>query len=336
MDDTNQLTSTQKAAAILVAMGKERAAKLLVHFQPHEIRKLMLASEGLQNIPPERLDILIDEFEGECSNGVGLLDSADIFQSIVEEALTPEELKELIEGPGAAQIALKKKSIWELLDRIEQEDLIEFLMQENAQVSAYILSKLAPKKAASIIGKLGGKSRAAIVAGMITTRAPRPEAIDMLEGLVKKTFGRAIGATKVAGNQRLVAGMFNELDQDLSESIFEELSTVIETKQLQSVKSLMFRFEDIIHLDSAGQAALFDQIPTDTTALALRAAAPDLTEVILAALGQRTRRMLESDLKSESTSSSEDIKEAQKEIANVALSLSATGALKIPERELAA
>ena len=96
---------------------------------------------------------------------------------------------------------------------------------------------------------------------------------------------------------------------------------------------MMFRFEDIISLDKASRSALFDQVSTEVTTLALRKAEPDLIEAVLAALGQRTRRMLEAELETASSASAEEIKDAQKEIASTVLNLASAGAITIPEPE---
>ena len=327
------LTSTQKAAAILVAMSKEQATKILSHFKQEDVKALIIASENLQDVSQETLVELVDEFEMECSRGSGLVDSSSTIQSLIEEALTPEQMAALQEGPQATEMALKKKSIWELMDKVSDKGLIEFLSEENRDVSGYVLTRIPAKRAASIISELPGDVRPGIVAGMITNRPANADAIEMLEELLKNRFGRAISAGKSAGSQRLVAGMLNELDRDLTDSLFADLADVVKPGSLQSVKSMMFRFEDIISLDKASRSALFDQVSTEVTTLALRKAEPDLIEAVLAALGQRTRRMLEAELETASSASAEEIKDAQKEIASTVLNLASAGAITIPEPE---
>lgn len=336
MEKMTTLEPKQKAAAILLAVGSERAPKLLSHLRSEDIREMMKASEGLKNISEDDLSTIVDEFERECVKGSGLMDSSAAFHTLIEEALTPEQFSEMSEGPDAAQIALKKKTIWELLESIDDSELIEFLISENTQVSSYVLSRLSPKKAATIIGKLDREYRQKIVAGMIKTRPAVREAVLMLEELVTRRFGRTIGANKGSGNQHLVAGMMNELDIELSDNLFEELADVVKPNQLQSVKSLMFRFEDVVSLDNASRSALFDQIETDLTTTALRDASPEIRECVLSALGQRTRRMLESELESDLSVPADDIKAAQRKIASTVLKLAAQGALTIPTPSIAA
>ncbi|MEP5180143.1 MAG: FliG C-terminal domain-containing protein [Rhizobiaceae bacterium] len=323
----------QKAAAILVAMDKEQATKILSHFKPEDVKSLMLASENIQDVSQEALNELVDEFELECSRGPGLVDSSSTIQSLIEEALTPEQMASLQEGPDATEIALKKKTIWELMDKIDEKNLIEFLSSENREVAGYILTKLPAKRAAGLIGQLSTEVRSGVVAGMITTRPPNGDAVQMLETLLKEKFGRAISAGKSSGSQKMVAGMLNELDRDMTETLFADLVDVVKPNSLQSVKSMMFRFEDIITLDKVARSTLFDQIATDVTTMALRDAEPELIEAVLASLGQRTRRMLEAELETASSATPEDIKDAQKEIASTVLNLASAGSISIPTPE---
>ncbi len=323
----------QKAAAILVAMNKEQAKKILSHFKSEDVKSLMRASENIQDLSQETLDELIDEFEVECSRGPGLIDSSGSIQLLIEEALTPEQMASLQVGPEATEIALKKKTIWELLDKIDDKNMMEFLTEENRDVAGYILTRLPSKRSAALIGELPTDIRSGVVAGMITSRPPNSDAVIMLEKLLKNKFGRAIGASKSSGSQKMVAGMLNELDRDMTDSLFADLASVVKPNSLQSVKSMMFRFEDVVTLDKVARSTLFDQISTDVTTMALRGSDPETLEAVLSALGQRTRRMLEAELETASTADPEEIKEAQKEIANTVLNLASAGSISIPTAE---
>lgn len=314
-------------------MNKEQAAKILSHFRPEDVKSLILASENLQDLAQETLDELVDEFEQECSRGPGLVDSSSAIQNLIEEALTPEQMASLQEGPNAAEMALKKKSIWELMDKIDDKGLIDFFSTENSDVAGYVLTRLPSKRAASLIAEIPPEIRSGVVAGMITTRPANTDAVDMLEELLKSRFGRAISAGKSSGTQRMVAGMLNELDRDMTDSLFEDLANVVQPTSLKTVKSLMFRFEDLVALDKAALATLFDQVATDVTTLALRKAEPDLIEAVLTALGARTRRMLEAELAIPNSASPDDIKDAQKSIASTVLNLASAGSITIPSPE---
>jgi flagellar motor switch protein FliG len=72
-----KLTKAQKAAAILVAMGKPSAGRLLRFFKQKELKALIEAARMLRTIPQSELENIVAEFEEEFTEGAGLLDSGD-------------------------------------------------------------------------------------------------------------------------------------------------------------------------------------------------------------------------------------------------------------------
>lgn len=328
-----QLTQPQKAAALLVAMGKENASKLLGHFKQEEIRELMLASNQMTTIPPETLNLLIEEFETEMMNGPSLMDSGASFQALIEESLTEEQLLELKQDPSSVEIARQSAPFWDALDDVDLTDLTEFLLAENTLAAAYTITRLSPEKSAKLVNSLSKEDRSRVVAGMITNRSASPAAINILENVLREEFSRSTEAEPNSDSPRKVAGLFNELDTEISDELFKDLASSVDAQDLKNVKSLMFKFENILWLEATNRAIVFDQVPTELTGLALRDVEPDLQEAVLAALGQRTRRMLESELGNPSNATVEDIEKARKQIASTVLRLSAEGLIIIPVQE---
>ena len=328
-----QLTQPQKAAALLVAMGKDNASKLLTHFKQEEIRELMLASNQMSTIPPETLNLLIEEFETEMMNGPSLMDSGASFHALIEEALSEEQLAELKQDPSTVEISRQSSPFWEALDDVDLDDLTEFLLAENTLAAAYTITRLSPEKSAKLVNSLSKEDRSRIVAGMITNRSAFPAAINILENVLRDKFSRSTVAAPNNDSPRKVAGLFNELDTDISDELFKDLAGSVDAQDLKNVKSLMFKFENILWLEATHRSIVFDQIPTELTGVALRDVEPDLQEAVLAALGQRTRRMLESELGNPSNATVEDIEKARKQIASTVLKLAAEGSIIIPVQE---
>ncbi|TIV61066.1 MAG: flagellar motor switch protein FliG, partial [Mesorhizobium sp.] len=90
------LTRPQKAAAILVAMGKPSASRLLKFFKQEELKALIEGARLLRTIPQADLERIVGEFEAEFTEGAGLLDSADRMDTILNESLSPEEMSAIM------------------------------------------------------------------------------------------------------------------------------------------------------------------------------------------------------------------------------------------------
>ena len=82
------LSQTEKAAAVLLAMGKSVAGKLLKFFTQSELQAIIAAAQSLRAIPPHELEALVNEFEDLFTEGAGLMDNAKAMESILEEGLT--------------------------------------------------------------------------------------------------------------------------------------------------------------------------------------------------------------------------------------------------------
>ena len=145
-DDTGKaltLTRPQKAAAILVALGKPAAGRLLKFFKQEELRELMDGARSLRTIPQGELERIVAEFESEFAEGAGLLDSADTMDTIFNETLSPEEMTALMNNsPAGGPAAEEIEPVWPLLEDVEAERVGVFLMNEHPQAAAYALTNL--------------------------------------------------------------------------------------------------------------------------------------------------------------------------------------------------
>ena len=65
MSTAANMTRTQKAAAILVAMGKPSASKLLRFFKQEELKALIEGARLLRTIDQADLEKIVAEFEAE-------------------------------------------------------------------------------------------------------------------------------------------------------------------------------------------------------------------------------------------------------------------------------
>ena len=338
MNSPIELTYPQKAAAILVAMGKERASQLLKFFKNEELRKLIDAAHTLQTIPQPDLEDLVQEFESEFAVGSGLLDSADTMNSIVSEAFTPEEFSELL-NPSVANIeptASEEIPVWEAMAEIESNEIAEFIDNEHPQTIAVILSNLPPQKAADVIALIDRETRKLVLTRMLSLGPTVPAALEIVEGSLREHFLANSNQSGSEEGRARVASLLNELDKPSMEEVMDDLSDDADPDNIAAVKSLLFRFEDIVQLDKASRSAIFDTVSAEVVTTALRDIDDELKEAVLEALGQRTRRMIESELSSASNVKQDVVANARREIAALAIRLAGEGRVTLPAAQEAA
>ena len=80
------LSAPEKAAAVLLAMGRGVAGRLLKYFTQAELQAIIQSAQTLRTIPPNELLELIIEFEDLFTEGAGLMDNAKAIEGISRKA----------------------------------------------------------------------------------------------------------------------------------------------------------------------------------------------------------------------------------------------------------
>lgn len=329
-------TPAQKAVAAFVAVGRPKAGELLQHLSRAEVSKLLAVSRTMSAIPQDALDQIVGEFETEFTRGSGLLDSSTQLDSLMAESFDEADMAALRGESGAGgKPKDKKRSAWEVLAGTEAAVISTYLEAESAQVGAFVLSELASSQAAEILGHMDRAARAQIIARMMSVAEVSSSAKEFLEAELVEQFGQSKAGSNKAALMR-VATILNEMERGETESMLGELSQSVDAVEISTVKSMLFRFEDIIALDAAARTMVLDAVPTDVLTMGLRDAGPEITEAILSSISQRTRRMIENDLKSKIQVRAADIAAARKRIVGEVLKLAGAGRVELPKQELEA
>jgi flagellar motor switch protein FliG len=333
MSTAEEMTRAQKAAAILVAMGKPSASKLLKFFKQDELKALVDGARLLHTISQADLEKIVAEFEAEFTEGAGLLDSSDRMDTIINESLTPEEVNALmgVEQPKAAQEG--PPPVWPDIEKLDPARLGTFLTEEHPQTAALVLSKLSPSAAANALLTLDKDARNEVVKRMMSMAAIPEVATGIIEEQLRGRLLAESATRDTSAGQIRVASVLNEMDKDKLDEVMQDLERS-GAPDMQSLRSRLFAFEDVIQLTQKARVALFDSISTELVTLALRNAPPALTEAVLSSIGARARRMIESELGQGADSvNAVDVVRARKAIAAGAIRMAREGAFELPSAQ---
>jgi flagellar motor switch protein FliG len=330
MSQVATLTRAQKAAAILVAMGKPSASRLLKFFKQEELKALIEGARLLRTIPQSDLEKIVAEFEAEFTEGAGLLDSADKMDKILNESLSPEEVSALMGNEAPVAKPEGPPPVWPQLEKLEPTRLGAFLAGEHPQTAAMVLSKLAPSAAANVLLTFDKPVRGDIIKRMMTMTDTPEAAIRIVENQIRARVLVDNGSKDISAGQARVANVLNELDKTQLNEVMKDLEEA-GTGDLDGVRARLFAFEDVELLTQKARVALFDGVSTEIVTLALRGAPTGLTETILSAISQRSRRMVESELDSGLDNIPiDDVMRAQKTIATTAIGMANEGVFSLP------
>ena len=324
------LSQVEKAAAVLLAMGKGVAGKLLKYFTQSELQAIIAAAQNLRAIPPHELIDLVNEFEDLFTEGAGLMDNAKMMEGILEEGLTPDEVDGLL-GRRAAFQAFET-TIWDRLQDADPVFVARFLLNEHPQTIAYILSMMPSSFGAKVLLEIPEEHRADIINRTVNLKDASPKATAIVEARVIEMIN-ALDAERNSVGSNKVADLMNELEKSQVDEMLASLETV-STESVKKVRPKIFLFEDVLYMPQKSRVSLFNDVSGDIITAALRGATMELRESVLSSIGARQRRMIESDLAAgDQGVNPREVAIARRSITQEAIRLAAAGQIQLKEKE---
>ena len=327
-DDPRTLGGAQKAAAILLAMGKSPATRLLKHFEPHELREVTRAAARLGAVPLSALEGLVEEFSAAFSSGAALLGDVGKARDMLADVAPPEEVANIlseVSTPGDL-------GVWNALASVADTVLQAYLANEHPLVATYILSKLAPPLAAQVVARMPRESRTEVLVAMIA-RPVVPEDIQLIiEDAVRKDLSTLAARAAGLDNHSRIADIINNLEPLDARDVVQSL-VAARPKEARMVMKMLFSFDDLPRLSQRARAVLFDKLQTETVVMALRGADAEFREAVLSAMAARSKRLVESELSTPMLASPRDIAKARKQITDLVLKMAQRNEIEIPSPE---
>ncbi|MBO9097263.1 MULTISPECIES: flagellar motor switch protein FliG [unclassified Rhizobium] len=322
------LSQAEKAAAVLLAMGKEVAGRLLKYFTQHELQLIISSAQSLRPIPPDELAILVAEFEDLFTEGAGLMDNAKAIESILEEGLTPDEVDSLLGRRTAFQAF--ETSIWDRLGEGEPAFVGSFLLKEHPQTIAYILSMMPSSFGAKVLMQIPDAQRADIMNRTVNLKDVSPKAAQIIENRVVALLAE-IEMERNAGGSAKVAELMNEMEKPQVDTLLSSLETLSQAS-VDKVRPKIFLFDDLMLMPQRGRVLLLNDISADILTMALRGSSSEMRETVLASISPRQRRMIESDLAAGTNGiNPREIAIARRAIAQEAIRLANSGQIQLKE-----
>jgi flagellar motor switch protein FliG len=310
------LNGSEKAAVLLLAMGKPVAGRLLKHFDPLELRKITLSAAELGAVQTPVLDALVEEFCAHFSNGVDLLGNAGEAEQLLTGAFPPEQVADILSDV----LGSSHSGMWEKLVGIPEDVFAAYLLKEHPQTAAFILSKVNASFAARIAAQLPRDIRNQLMRRMLALEPVEETALRSVEGVLQEDLLNSPARHGSASPHSRMAEIINKLDPEQMEDVVQSL-TLSRPKEAEILRRLLFSFEDMLKLSAKARATVFDKIPTERVVLALRGTDASFRDAVLSSLTSRARRLVESELEAGSDVSPRDIAKARRMIADLVLEM---------------
>lgn len=322
-----KMSGAHKVTALLLAMGKPLADRIIKQFEDREIRALARTAMELPSIDLEVIDLLVTELSSQLGTGASIEGSSGGARALLDGVVSEDDMGEIMGELSGQPPSL----IWKKLKSVADDKLYQFISGEQPQVAAYVISKLEPDQAAAIIDKLDPELRANLSMRLLGLKPISDAAIRLLaERLASELLPQK--SEKVASGQNYHAqlgAILNKLDRSKSVAVLDRLASD-RPDDARKVRKFIFSFEDVIRLTPEDRGRLFEEAPTERIVRALRNCEGSIVVQVLATLSPRVKRLVESELANPAKVPNKLILDERRAIADTALALAERSIIALP------
>lgn len=319
-----ELSTAQKAAAVIIALGAEKASLVYKFMEDEEVEQLTLEVARLGVLTTQQTEDILNEFYQLCLTNKAVTEGGlEYARAVLEKAYGEQAAAELL---GKVTKSLKNRE-FAFMDKADIKSLFSALRGERPQTIALVLSYVDADKAAGVVSQLDEKKQIQVVESIAKLDSVSPAAIKIVEAEMHNRFSNIMTDTNIkVGGIDYVADVMNNLDRTSEKNIFDGLS---DPDLADEIRKRMFVFEDIITMDDRSvQRFVRDCDPRDLV-LALKAANSEVANKLFTNMSTRMAQSIKDDLEITSNVRMKDVEEAQQRIVGIIRGLEEKGEIII-------
>lgn len=310
----DKLRASEKAAAIVISIGAENAAKVYKYLKEEEIEQLSLEVSKLQKLSTDEMKDITDDFYGLCVTQKVITEGGvEYAKDVLEKAFGQAQAYSFMERVSKS---LRTKA-FDFVRKADSKNLLLMIQSEHPQTIAVILSYARAGQAAEIISELPQALQVDIIDRIANLDRASPEIIGIVEKTLEKKFSSIISVDLMElGGVGYIADIMNHVDRSTEKYIFDGLEST--TPGLaDEIKKLMFVFEDIVYMDDMSIQRFLRDVETKDLAIALKVTNDDVKNVIFKNMSQRVRETIINDIQYLHNVRMRDVEAAQQRIVQV-------------------
>lgn len=317
----------KKAAILLLALGDQASAELLRKLEEKEIQALSREISRLDTASAEHVHSIAQEFweliAGSASSVRGGPESA---RKVLLAAFGPDKANRAEFLPDALE---NEEFDFGTLYKADPQQFAKSIQNEHPQTIALIATHLSAPQASELLVQLPAAIRAQVARRMARPNQADPAVVEKIAGVIGRRV-RTVGESSRAshGGVREVAEVLNRLDSTISQTILAELEQQ-DTALAESIRNLMFVFEDILKVDATGMKSLLGKLDRKLLTLALKGTSENLRKHFLQFMSQRGAEMLKEDMEALGPVRIRDVEGAQQQIIALVKQLQAEGQIAL-------
>lgn len=307
-------TNAQKAAAVIVSLGTEKASQLYQYMEPEDVEQITLEVAKLGYLDATTTEDILTEYYQNCLTSKAVTEGGlEYAKAVLERAFGPQTADSLLEKISKS---LKNRE-FAFLNKADQRSLFAALQHERPQTIALVLSYVDPDKAAAVIEQLDPSYQMRVVESIAMMESASPAAVKIIEAEIEKKFSNIMTNNNVkVGGVDYVASVMNNLDRSSEKNIFDHLSEY-NAELAEEIRKRMFVFEDIVTMDDRSVQRFVRDCDQRDLVLALKGSNAEVANKIFANMSSRMAQNIREDLEITTNVRIRDVEDAQQRIVSI-------------------
>src|SRR5450432_864462 len=325
-DKVDELAGTQRSAILLMSLGEQDAANVLKQLDAREVQKLGIAMAELKEVSREQMTSVLEKFIGLADSKSNIAGgSPDYVRRVLTQAVGKQKTDLLLDRLSSGQTG---QGI-EALKWMEAKAVAQIIGGEHPQIAAIVLSHLEAEQSAAILPLLTEDMRTEVLMRIASLNEVPQSALTELDQLVEKQANATPPVPlRRIGGARTVANILNAMERDKSGDELVKIEKA-DGDMHTRIKELLFIFDNLMDVDDRGIQTLLREVGSDTLAVALRGAEPEVQDKILRNMSKRAAEILKDDMEARGPVKLTDVEAAQKEVIVIAQRMAEEGTINL-------
>jgi flagellar motor switch protein FliG len=326
--EPDQIPGIRKVAILMVMIGQEASSNILRELDEEEVQNISREIARVHTLAPEEAEGVLEEFyQMSLAHDYVLKGGVDYARKVLVDAFGPEAAKRMLDR------LLKQMSnetlSFDALQKTDPQQLAKFIHSEHPQTIALILSHLNPSQAAGLLVSIPAELRTDVALRMASLDQISPEIVSKIAAVIGtklKSLGEL--SREAYGGVHAVAEMCNRLDSTTTKEIVEYIEQS-NPKLGETIRHLMFVFEDLLLLDTNAIKELLGKVDRKILTVALKGTSEQMKNHMLQAMSQRGAEMLREDMEALGPIKIKEVEAAQQQIITVVRQLETEGVISL-------
>ena len=308
----------------MLALGEETSGEVMKYLTDREVEEITEALATLKNVSADVMDQVLEEFEAGLMAGNWVSQGGvDFARQALERAVGPRKAQEILD-----RISSTVTSGFYILRNVPADQIAPFISHEHPQSIALILSQLDADQASGILAQLPERLQPDVAYRIATMENIAPNVLKEMEMSLEETLKDMLGGNQDAGGPKVVADMLNLTGSSVEKNVLDNMENM-DPNTAESVRNLMFVFEDILKLSDREIQILLREVDQKDLVIALKSSSEELKEKVLGNMSDRVRQFVTEEMDFTGPMRLSEVEEVQLRIVQMVRQLEEQGQITI-------